>query len=35
MYRKFEDKGVSAVTPVAKWYAGEKMDLDYAVSLMF
>jgi hypothetical protein len=35
MYRKFADKGVSAVTPVAKWYAGEKMDLDYAVSLMF
>lgn len=25
-YREFEDKNVSAVTPVAKWYAGEKMD---------
>ncbi|MDH3619310.1 MAG: hypothetical protein OER91_00345 [Gammaproteobacteria bacterium] len=25
---------VTAETPAAKWYAGEKMDWDYAVSLM-
>ena len=35
MYRKFEDKDVTAETPVAKWYAGETMDWDYAVSLLF
>lgn len=35
MYHKFEDKNVTAVTPAAKWYAGEQMDWDYAVSLMF
>ncbi len=35
MYRKFEDKDVTAETPAAKWYAGEQMDMEYAVSLMF
>jgi hypothetical protein len=35
MYCKFEDKDVSAETPAAKWYAGEQMDWDHAVSLMF
>ena len=33
MYRKFDDKGLTA--PAAKWYAGEQMDLDHAVSLLF
>jgi hypothetical protein len=35
MYRKFADKDVTAETPAAKWYAGEQMDWDHAVSLMF
>ena len=35
MFRKFEDKDVTAETPAAKWYAGEQMDWDHAVSLMF
>jgi len=35
MYQRFEDKDVSAVTSAAKWYAGERMDWDHAVSLMF
>jgi hypothetical protein len=35
MYREFKDKDVSAVTPAAKWYAGEEMDWEYAVSLLF
>jgi hypothetical protein len=35
MYRKFEEKNVSAVTPAAKWYAGEEMDWEHAVSLLF
>ena len=41
MYRKFADKEVypkgtwTAETPAAKWYAGEKMDMEHAVSLMF
>ena len=35
MYREFDDKDVTAVTPTAKWYAGEEMDWEHAVSLMF
>ena len=35
MYRKFEDKDVTAGTSAAKWYAGEEMDWEYAVSLLF
>ena len=35
MYREFKDKNVSAETPAAKWYAGEEMDWEYAVSLLF
>jgi len=35
MYRKFDNKGVTAETPAAKWYAGEEMDWNHAVSLMF
>jgi hypothetical protein len=35
MYREFKDKDVSAVTPAAKWYAGEEMDWEHAVSLLF
>jgi hypothetical protein len=35
MYCKFADKDVTAETPAAKWYAGEQMDWDHAVSLMF
>ena len=41
MYRKFADKDVypkgtwTAETPAAKWYAGEQMNWDHAVSLMF
>jgi len=35
MYRVFEDKDVTAETPTAKWYAGEQMDWNHAVSLMF
>ena len=35
MYRQFEDKDVSAVTPVAKCYTSEQMDWEHAVSLMF
>jgi len=35
MYREFDDKDVTAVTPAAKWYAGEEMDWEHAVSLMF
>ncbi|MEJ2298879.1 MAG: DUF222 domain-containing protein [Woeseiaceae bacterium] len=31
MYRTFESKGVSAETLQAKWYAGEQMDMEYAV----
>jgi hypothetical protein len=31
MYRKFEDRGVSAETLQAKWNAGEQMDMEYAV----
>ena len=34
MYRKFADLGVSAETSAAKWYAGEKMDHDIAVSTL-
>ena len=34
MYRKFSDQNVSAETPVAKWYAGEEMDVEYAVWVM-
>ena len=35
MYHEFEDRDVTAETPAAKWYAGEQMDMEYAVSLMF
>jgi len=35
MYCTFADKDVTAETPAAKWYAGEQMDWDYAVSLLF
>ena len=41
MYHRSDDKDVSAShvplrqTPKAKWYAGEQMDWDYAVSLLF
>ncbi len=35
LYRRFEDRDVTAETPAAKWYAGEQMDWDHAVSLMF
>ena len=35
IYRKFLDKDVTAETPSAKWYAGEQMDWEHAVSLMF
>ncbi len=35
MYRKYQDRNVTAETPTAKWYAGEQMDWDHAVSLMF
>ena len=31
MYRKFAEKNVSAETCKAKWYAGEQMDMEYAV----
>ena len=34
MYRKFEGQNVSAETPVANWYAGEEMDMEYAVWVM-
>ena len=34
LIREFDDKNVSAVTPTAKWYAGEEMDWEHAVSLM-
>ena len=34
MYRNFDDKGVSAETPKAQWYAGEEMDMEYAVWVM-
>jgi len=35
MYREFDDKNVTAETPAAKWYAGEEMDWEHAVWLMF
>ena len=35
MYGEFEDRDVTAETPAAKWYAGEEMDWEYAVSLLF
>ena len=41
MYRRSDDKGISMgnapseQTPKAKWYAGEQMDWDHAVSLLF
>ena len=34
MYRKFESADVSAETCQAKWYAGEQMDMQHAVSAM-
>ena len=34
MYRKFADKDVSAETCTARWYAGEQMDMEYAVWVM-
>jgi hypothetical protein len=35
MYRELGDRDVTAETPAAKWYAGEEMDWEYAVSLLF
>ena len=35
MLRKHEDAGIDPETCAAKWYAGERMDWDHAVSLMF
>lgn len=35
LYRRFEDRDVTAEMPAAKWYAGEQMDWDHAVWLMF
>lgn len=35
MYRKYADKDVTAETSAAKWYAGEQMDWEHAVWLMF
>ncbi|MBT8067519.1 MAG: HNH endonuclease [Gammaproteobacteria bacterium] len=34
MYRKFDNKDVSAETSRARWYAGEEMDMEYAVWVM-
>jgi hypothetical protein len=34
MYRKFDNNDVSAETCMAKWYAGEEMDMEYAVWVM-
>ncbi len=34
LYRKFEDRDVSAETSKAQWYAGETMDMEYAVWVM-
>ena len=35
MYRKHENAGITSESCTAKWYAGEQMDWDHAVSLMF
>ena len=35
MYRNYADKDVTAETSVAKWYAGEQMDWEHAIWLMF
>ena len=35
MYRKHEKAGITPESCTAKWYAGEQMDWDHAVSLMF
>ena len=34
LYRRFDNKDVSAETCGAKWYAGEEMDMEYAVWVM-
>ena len=34
MYNKYADAGVSAETPVAKWYAGDRLDMDEALYIM-
>jgi len=34
MYRRFENKDVSAETSTAKWHAGEEMDMEHVVWLM-
>lgn len=35
MYRKHEKASITSESCTAKWYAGEQMDWDHAVSLMF
>lgn len=35
MYRKHEQASITSESCTAKWYAGEQMDWDHAVSLMF
>jgi len=35
MYGDFKDRKITAETPAAKWYAGEEMDWEHAVWLMF
>jgi hypothetical protein len=35
MYRKHEKADITSESCTAKWYAGERMDWDHAVSLMF